>query len=106
MFWADPLALIEADLSSFYVQSEKAGVPQALGERFTIYSGESKRISLLVPGNENGYLYMNIIMNKDSGRLAVVDSQQILGVAEQGFDRLIELEAEVRGLEARGKKRS
>ncbi|MDO9110951.1 MAG: type II secretion system protein GspK [Desulfatirhabdiaceae bacterium] len=106
MFWADPLALIEADLSSFYVQSEKAGVPQAIGERFTIYSGESKRISLLVPGNENGYLYMNIIMNKDSGRLAVVDSQQILGVAEQGFDRLIELETEVRGLEARGKKRS
>ncbi len=47
---------------------------------------------------------MNIIMAKESGRLAVVDSQQFLGVAEQGFDRLIELETEVRGLEAREEK--
>ena len=84
----------------------KNRIPKALSEGFTIYSGESKRISLLVPGNENGYLYMNIIMAKNAGRLAVVDSQQFLGVAEQGFDRLIELETEVRGLEARGKKRS
>lgn len=106
MFWADPLALIEADLASFYVQTDTEMLPRALGDGFTIYSGDSKRISLLVPGNENGYLYMHIIMAKEAGRLAVVDSQQFLGVAEQGFDRLIELETAVRGLEARGKKRS
>ena len=106
MFWGNPLNSIESDLSSYYDQAEKERIPRALSEGFTIYSGQSKRISLLVPGNENGYLYMNIIMSKESGRLAVVDSQQFLGVAEQGFDRLIELETEVRGLEARGKKRS
>jgi hypothetical protein len=49
---------------------------------------------------------MNIIMAKESGRLAVVDSLQFMGVAEAGFDRLAELESEARGLEARGKKRS
>jgi hypothetical protein len=106
MFWADPIALIEADLNSVYVETQKEKAPQALCEGVTIYSGDSKRISLLVPGNENGYLYMNIIMNKDAGRLAVVDSQQFLGVAWQGFDRLIELETGVRGLGAGGKKRS
>jgi hypothetical protein len=105
MYWADPLAMIEADLSSIYVQTEKEWIPKAISEGFTIYSGESKRISLLVPGKENGYLYMNIIMAKEAGRLAVVDSQQIIGVAEQGFERLIELETEVRGLEASGQKR-
>jgi len=49
---------------------------------------------------------MNVIMAKDAGGLSVVESLQMLGVAEQGFDRLVELEAEVRGLEARSKKRS
>jgi hypothetical protein len=106
MFWANPLELIETDLSSFYIQSEKEKVPKALSEGFTIYSGESKRISLLVPGSETGYLYMNIFMTKESGRLAVVDSLQFMGVAEAGFDRLVELESEARGLGARGKKRS
>jgi hypothetical protein len=106
MFWGNPLDLIEADLNSYYVQSDRDKMPKSLSEGFTIYAGQSKRISLMVPGNENGYLYMNIIMAKETGRLAVVDSQQILGVAEQGFDRLIELETEVRGLGARGKKRS
>jgi hypothetical protein len=106
LFWGNPLDSIETDLSSFYVQTEKEKIPQALGEGFTIYSGESKRISVLSPGNGNGYLYMNIIMAKNAGRFAVVDSQQFLGVAEQGFDRLIELETAVRGLEAKGKKLS
>jgi hypothetical protein len=106
MFWGNPLKSIESDLSSYYDQAEKERIPRALSEGFTIYSGQSKRISMLVPGNETGYLYMNVIMSKESGRLAVVDSQQFLGVAELGFDRLIELETEVRGLEARGKKRS
>jgi len=105
-FWADPLELIETDLSSFYIQSEEKKVPKALSEGFTIYAGGSKRISLLVPGSEKGYLYMNIFMAKESGRLAVVDSLQFMGVAEAGFDRLIELESEARGLGAREKKRS
>ncbi len=106
LFWGNPLDSIEADLNSFYVQTEKEIAPKALNDGFTIYSGESKRISVLVPGNENGYLYMNSIMANESGRFTVVDSQQFLGVAEQGFDRLVELEAEIRGLEGRGKKRS
>lgn len=101
-FWADPIQLIETDLSSFYIQSDKERVPAAISEGFTIYSGESKRISLLAPGSETGYLYMNIFM----ANLAVVDSLQFMGVAEAGFDRLVELESEARGLEARGKKRS
>jgi hypothetical protein len=105
-FWADPLQLIEADLSSLFVQPEKEKAPTALSEGFTIYPGESKRISVLAPGSETGYLYMNIIMTKESGRLAVVDSLQFMGVAEAGFDRLIELESEARGLEARGRKLS
>jgi hypothetical protein len=98
--------LIEADLSSLFVQPEKEKAPTALSEGFTIYPGESKRISVLAPGSETGYLYMNIIMTKESGRLAVVDSLQFMGVAEAGFDRLIELESEARGLEARGRKLS
>jgi len=106
MFWGNPLEAIETDLGSFYVQTEKEGLPKALSEGFTIYSGESKRISVLSPGNENGYLYMNTIMAKNAGRFAVVGMQQFLGVAEQGFDRLIELENEIRGLEAKGKKMS
>lgn len=106
MFWGNPVDTIAADLGSYYVQTEDIIVPKALSEVFTIYSGQSKRISLLVPGNENAYLYINIIMAKDANRFAVVDSQQILGVAEQGFDKLIELETGVRGLEGRGKKRS
>ncbi len=104
MFWGNPLASIETDMSSFYAQTETERIPKALCEGFTIYSGESKRISVLSPGNENGYLYMNIILAKNAGRFAVVDSQQFLGVAEQGFDRLIELDTEIRGLEAKGKK--
>jgi hypothetical protein len=103
LFWGNPLEAIETDLGSFYVQTEKEGLPKALSEGFTIYSGESKRVSVLSPGNENGYLYMNTIMAKIAGRFAVVDTQQFLGVAEQGFDRLIELETEIRGLEAKGK---
>jgi hypothetical protein len=104
MFWGNPIDAIETDLSSFYVQTEKENIPTALSEGFTIYAGESKRISVLSPGNGNGYLYMNIIMAKNAGRFSVVDSQQFLGVAEQGFDRLNDLETEVRGLEAKGKK--
>jgi hypothetical protein len=106
IFWGKPIDSIAADLSSFYVQPENQRILKALVEGFTIYSGESKRISLLSPGNENGYLYMNIIMAKNAGRFAVVDSLQFLGVAEQGFDRLIELETEARGLDAKGEKPS
>jgi hypothetical protein len=106
MFWGNPVDSIASDLGSYYVQTENNIAPKSLSEGFTIYSGQSKRISLLVPGNENAYLYMNIIMAKEANRLSVVDSQQILGVAEQGFDKLIELETEVRGLEDRGNKRS
>jgi hypothetical protein len=106
LFWGNPLDAIETDLGSFYVQTEKERIPKALSEGFTIYSGESKRISVLLPGNENGYLYMNIVMAKNAGRFLVVDTQQFLGVAKQGFDRLIELETEVRGLESKGKKLS
>jgi hypothetical protein len=106
MFWGNPVGSIAADMQSVYVQTEEEKVPKAMNEGFTIYSGEARRISLLVPGNENAYLYMNIIMAKDAGHLAVVDSQQFLGVAEQGFDKLIDLETEIRGLGDRGKKRS
>ena len=102
----DPLELITADLSRFYIQSEEEKVPKAFSEGFTIYPGGSKRISLLVPGSEKGYLYMNIFMANESGHLAVVDSLQFMGVAEAGFDRLVELESEARGLGAGGKKRS
>jgi hypothetical protein len=106
MYWGNPVDSIIADMQSVYVQTEEDKVPNALNEGFTIYSGESRRISVLVPGNENAYLYMNIIMSKDAGHLAVVDSQQFLGVSEQGFDKLIDLETEIRGLGDRGKKRS
>ncbi|MCX5880462.1 MAG: type II secretion system protein GspK, partial [Deltaproteobacteria bacterium] len=111
LFWGDPIEMIATDLSKYYIQSGnevQTRIPKTLSEGFTIYSGESKRISLLVPGSETGYLYMNIFMAKDkeSGRLAVVDSLQFMGVAEAGFDRLVELESEARGLGARGKKRS
>lgn len=106
MFWGNPIESIAADLSSFYVQTETENIPKALSEGFTIYSGESKRISVLAPGNENGYLFMINTMEKEAGRLEVVDSQQFLGVADQGFDRLNELETEIRGLEAGRKKRS
>jgi hypothetical protein len=105
-FWPNPLELIETDLSSFYIQPDQKKVPKALSEGVTIYPGGTKRISLLVPGSETGYLYMNLFMTKEAGRLAVVDSLQFMGVAESGFDKLIELESEARGLEARGKKRS
>jgi type II secretory pathway component PulK len=106
LFWADPVKWIEADLSSYYIQTELQKEPVALSDVFTIYSGETRRINLLVPGSETGYLYMNIFMGTQSGHLAVVDSQQFMGVAEGGFDRLVELESEVRGLDARGKNRS
>ncbi|MBI5591148.1 MAG: general secretion pathway protein GspK [Deltaproteobacteria bacterium] len=109
LFWGDPVELIATDLGRYYVQSGNGAqtqTPMTLSEGFTIYSTECKRISLLVPGSETGYLYTNIFMAKESGRLAVVDRLQFLGVAEAGFDRLIELESESRGLEARGKKRS
>ncbi len=106
IFWGNPFYSIETDLRSFYVETEKEKIPTAMIDVFTIYASQGKRISLLVPGNEKGYLYMNVIMAKDAGGLSVVESLQMLGVAEQGFDRLVELEAEVRGLEARSKKRS
>ncbi len=106
LFWGDPLDAIEKDLGSYYVQSDTEKIPKALSEGFTIYSGESKRISVLAPGNENGYLFVNIVMAKNAGRFLVVDTQQFLGVAKQGFGRLIELETEVRGLEGKGGKLS
>ena len=108
MFWANPLELIATDLGRFYIQpgtEAQTRVPKALSEGFTIYAGENRRISLLVPGSETGYLYMNVIMAKESGRLAVVDSLQFMGVSEAGFDRLAELESETRGLGATGNKR-
>ena len=106
MFWGNPVDAIAADMGSYNVQTRQAWVPRALNEGFTIYPGESQRVSVLVPGNENGYLYMNIIMASNAGRFAVVDSQQFLGVAEQGFDRLADLQTQVPGLGNRGNKRS
>ena len=108
LFWGDPVELIATDLGRYYVQSgndAQAWAPKTLSEGFTIYPAESKRISLLVPGSETGYLYMNIFMAKEFGRFAVVDSLQFMGVAEAGFDRLVELKSEARGLGAGGKKR-
>ena len=108
LFWGDPVEMIETDLSAYYIQAEdeaQVRVPESISDGYTIYSGDNKRISLLVPGNENGYLYTNLVMAKVSSILAVVDSQQFLGVAEQGFDRLIELESGAGGLGAKSKKR-
>ena len=104
-FWGDPIKVIETDLDRRYVRSEEESDPKALSEIATIYAASTKRISLLVPGEENGYLFMNIFTAKEAGRLKVVGSQETLRVAEKGFDRLVELESEVLGLEARGKKR-
>jgi hypothetical protein len=106
LFWPDPVRLIETELDNFYVQTRAEKEPMALSDGFTVHGNDIRRISLLVPGSETGYLFTNIFLSKESGRFLVVDRLQFMGASETGFDRLIELESRIRGLEARGKKRS
>lgn len=102
IFWGNPVDSIETDLSNYYVQSQPDWLNRGLSNIFTIYDGDDKRLSLLVPGSQNGYLYENIIMAKNSNQLMVVDRMQFLGTADHGFDRLAELDSRTVGLGGRG----
>lgn len=98
LFWGNPVNAVASDLSSYYDPDQQTKIPKSLLDGFTIYSSDSLRISVLVPGNDKGYLYMNVILSNVNGQLAVVDSQQFMGASREGFDRLIELETEGPGL--------
>jgi hypothetical protein len=104
IFWGDPVRAIEMNMnqrSGRYVRTEENTELKSLSELATIYATNTKRISLLVPGEANVYLYMNIFVSRETGRLQVAGSQETLRVAETGFDRLIELESEFQGVEAK-----
>ena len=108
IFWGDPVRAIETDMhrrSGRYVRTDENPEMKSLSELVTIHSGSAKRISLLVPGDTNDYLYMNIFVSRETGKLQVVGSQEALRVAESGFDRLIELECESQGFETKEKMR-
>jgi hypothetical protein len=108
IFWGDPLRAIETDMhqrSGRYVRTDENPEMKSLSELVTIHSGSAKRISLLVPGESNDYLYMNIFVSRETGKLQVVGTQETLRVADAGFDRLIELESESQGFETKEKKR-
>lgn len=108
IFWGDPVRAIETDMhqrSGRYVRTDENPELKSLSELVTVYSGNTKRISLLVPGESKDYLYMNVFVSRETGRLQVVGSQETLRVAESGFDRLIELESESPGFDTKEKKR-
>ena len=104
-YWGDPLRMVESDLRRRYDQTQGARLPDSLSDLFTIYSAQTKRVSLVVPGNQNGYLYENIFLARQAGQmqLQIVGSQQVLGVAPDGFDGLIDLESQVSRMEAKNK---
>ncbi len=106
LFWGDPVRRIETDLTRRLMVTDTAvqkdTVPDALSEIFTIYSQTGRRVSLLVPGEDNTYLYTNVILANVSGGFNVVDRQQVFGVADpETYDRLTELESQVAKQESR-----
>jgi len=106
IFWGDPVRAIEMDMhqrSGRYVRTDENPEMKSLSELVTTYSGSAKRISLLIPGEANDYLYMNIFVSRETGKLQVVGTQETLRVADAGFDRLIELESESQGVETKEK---
>lgn len=108
IFWGNPVRAIESDMhqrSGRYVRTDENPDVKSLSELVTIHSGSTKRISLLVPGEANDYVYLNIFVSRETGRLQVVGSQETLRMAEAGFERLIELESESQGFETKEKKR-
>ncbi len=104
IFWGDPVQRIETDLTARVMVTTTAvqgnTVPDALSEIFTLNSETGKRISMLIPGEGNGYLYTNVILANVSGGFSVVDRQQVFGTADpEIYDHLAELEAQVAGQE-------
>ncbi len=110
LFWGDPLQIIEKDINDRFLKfkDNKARdeiLPISLLELFTIHAEKGKRISMIVPGNEKGYLYTNIILVKGTKGFKIAEKHQILMVSEQGFEKLAELEAEADSMEVKIRKR-
>jgi hypothetical protein len=106
LFWGDPVKIIEASLNKRYIQTQEEIIPEAVSEIATVYASGTKRISMLLPGNENSYLYTIYFMGNESGKYKVIGNLETMRVASQGFDKITELEAQVNGLDFKGKKRS
>ncbi len=68
LFWGDPMATLLANPES----EEMEAMSSSLLEEFTIHPKTVKRISILVPGKQNGYLFVIAFLEKNKGRWDVL----------------------------------
>ncbi len=86
MFWGEPLSslLTEED-------QDTEPMPLCLLEAFTIYSGDTKRVSVLVPGKQQGYTLVFALFETKRGRWDVLQGYRSMlvtsGKKTQSFDK-------------------
>lgn len=65
LFWGDPLASIRQNAEK---KEEEEPKPSSFVENLTIYGGNVKRVSIVIPGRGSSYLFILAFLGKINGR--------------------------------------
>ncbi len=76
VFWGDPLTDLLAE-----EDKEIEPMPLSLLDEFTIYAKTVKRITIVVPGKQNGYTLITAFLEKKKGRWDVLQLYRSMRVA-------------------------
>jgi len=90
LFWGDPMATLSAGEEN----EEMESMPLSLLEEFTIHTKDVKRVSILVPGKQNGYLLIIAFLEKKKGKWDVLQlyrSMLVTSGAEPEFHEQTEI---------------
>jgi general secretion pathway protein K len=80
LFWGDPMATLLAKPEN----EEMEAMPSSLLEEFTIHPKNVKRISILVPGKQEGYLFVIAFLQKEKNRWDVLQLYRTMLVTSSG----------------------
>ena len=91
LFWGNPMG----EISTKGEDITESTTPSLLDE-FTIYSKNTKRIGIVIPGKKEGYSFIIAFLEKKNGRWSILHLYQSMGViSKEGTQVLDKTEADI-----------
>lgn len=90
LFWGDPMK----DILGQETEEEKS-IPFSVLDAFTIYPNETKRVSIVVPGKGNGYIFTVAFLEMKNGQWDVLQIYQTMGIASGNTNSVDQPEQEL-----------
>ena len=89
-FWGNPMARILTG-----EEGEAKPMPRSLPDGFTVYPGDIKRISIVIPGKGNAYSFITVFLEKKNSRWDILQLCRSMLVTSGGETPLDQTETEL-----------